>query len=239
MFLAVAPRPGREPSGRMGQATERQTSARKSGASAVNWLPMTRRARALLGLIVIITSSTVAAQSATGLSSPDLGQRRPDAPQLAPYVPTPQDVVDRMLTLAGVTSRDVVVDLGCGDGRIPITAARVYGARGIGVDIDPQRIAEAKANAKAAAVAHLVEFRLQDAMTTDVSGATVITLYLLSSSNLKLRPILTRQLKPGARIVAHNFAMGDWEAEKIETFTDTEGRTRTIYRWMADGRVRQ
>ena len=200
---------------------------------------MTRRIIALVGLILMAASSTFAIQSATAPTSQAAAQKRPDAPQLAPYVPTPQDVVDRMLAFAGVGRTDVVVDLGCGDGRIPITAARVYGARGIGVDIDPQRIAEANANAKAAGVSHLVEFKLQDAMTTDVSGATVLTLYLLSSSNLKLRPILTRQLKPGARIVAHNFAMGDWEAEKMETFTDREGRTRTIYRWTADGKVRQ
>ena len=96
-------------------------------------------------------------------------QKRPDAPQLAPYVPTPQEVVDRMLQLAGVGKADVVYDLGCGDGRIPITAAKVYGARGVGVDIDPQRIAEANANAKQAGVTHLVTFRLQDAMTTDLS----------------------------------------------------------------------
>lgn len=200
---------------------------------------MTRRTAALAGLILMAAGSTVAVQSAVQPASPAMAQKRPDAPHLAPYVPTPQDVVDRMLVLAGVGRSDVVVDLGCGDGRIPVTAAKVYGARGIGVDIDPQRIADANANAKAAGVTHLVEFKLQDAMTTDVSGATVITLYLLSSSNLKLRPILTRQLKPGARIVAHNFAMGDWEAEKIETFTDKEGRSRTLYRWTADGRVRQ
>jgi len=199
---------------------------------------MTRRVPALLGLILMTASSTFSAQLATQPTSSAVSQKRPDAIQLAPYVPTPQDVVDRMLAMAAVTKKDVVVDLGCGDGRIPITAASVYGARGIGVDIDPQRIAEANANAKAAGVTHLVEFRLQDAMTTDVSGATVVTLYLLSSSNLKLRPLLTRQLKPGARIVAHNFAMGDWQAEKIETFTDKEGRTRTIYRWTADGKVR-
>ena len=114
-----------------------------------------------------------------------------------PYVPTPQEVVDRMLALAGVGKNDVVLDLGCGDGRIPITAAKAFGAKGIGVDIDPQRIAEANANAKAAGVSHLVTFKLEDAMTTDLSQATVVTLYLLSSSNLKLRPILTRQLKPG------------------------------------------
>ena len=165
--------------------------------------------------------------------------KRPEAPQLAPYVPTPQEVVERMLTLAGVSKRDVVFDLGCGDGRIPITAARRYGARGVGVDIDPQRIAEANANAKAAGVEHLVTFKLQDAMTTDVSGASVVTLYLLSASNLKLRPILTRQLKPGARIVAHSFGMGDWTPEKADSFTDAEGRSRMLFLYRADGQVRQ
>ncbi len=164
--------------------------------------------------------------------------KRLDAPQLAPYVPTPQEVVDRMLRLAAVTKNDVVYDLGCGDGRIPITAASVYGARGVGVDIDPQRIAEANANARQAGVTHFVSFRLQDAMTTDVSEATIVTLYLLSASNLKLRPILTRQLKPGARIVSHAFSMGDWQADKVDTFTDTAGSTRTLYLWKTDGKVR-
>src|SRR4029434_6355086 len=106
---------------------------------------------------------------------------RAQAPaSLAPYVPTPQEVVDQMLSLAEVTSKDVVYDLGCGDGRIPITAAQKYGARAIGVDIEPQRITESNANAKAAGVEKLVTFSLQDAMTVDVSDATVVTLYLLS-----------------------------------------------------------
>ena len=127
----------------------------------------------------------------------------PAAPQsLAPYVPTPQDVVDRMLSLANVTSADVIYDLGCGDGRVVVTAAKKFAARGVGVDIDPDRIKESQANAKAAGVENLVTFKLQDAMTVDVSPATVVTLYLLSSSNAKLRPILTSQLKPGARIVS-------------------------------------
>ena len=164
--------------------------------------------------------------------------KRPDAPHLAPYVPTPQEVVDRMLRLAAVTKADVVYDLGCGDGRIPITAAKVHGARGVGVDIDPQRIAEANENAKRAGVTHLVTFKLHDAMATDVSEATVVTLYLLSASNLKLRPILTRQLKPGARIVSHAFSMGDWQADKVDTFTDPANSERTLYLWKADGKVR-
>lgn len=165
--------------------------------------------------------------------------KRADAPQLAPYVPTPQDVVERMLALAGVTKNDYVIDLGCGDGRIPVTAAKKYGARAFGVDIDPARIAEANANAKAAGVTQLVEFRLQDAMKTDVSTATVVTTYLLSASNLRLRPILTKQMKPGTRLVAHNFSFGDWAPEKTDSFTDAEGRSRTLYLYRADGKVRQ
>lgn len=166
-------------------------------------------------------------------------QRRPDAPQLAPYVPTGHDVVERMLSLAGVTKNDFVVDLGCGDGRIPIWAAKKYGARGLGVDIDPVRIAEAKANAKKDGVEHLVEFRLEDALKTDVRNATVVTTFLLSASNLRLRPILTKQLKPGSRVVTNTFSMGDWEAAKTDTFVDATGRTRTVYLYVADGQVRQ
>ena len=163
---------------------------------------------------------------------------RPAAPVLAPYVPTPQEVVDRMLTLAKVSRNDLVVDLGCGDGRIPITAARVYGARGVGVDIDPQRIAEANANARQAGVAHLVTFRVENALTTDVSQATVVTTYLLTASNLKLRPMLTRSMRRGARVVAHNFGFGDWTPETVDTFTDSSGHRRTLYLWTIDGIVR-
>jgi SAM-dependent methyltransferase len=162
----------------------------------------------------------------------------PASQSLAPYVPTPQDVAERMLELAQVGKGDVVYDLGCGDGRLVITAAKKYGARGVGVDIDPERIAESEANARAAGVENLVSFKLQDALTVDVSQATVVTLYLLSSSNLKLRPLLTKQLRPGSRIVSHAFSMGDWRADKFDTFTDANGSTRTLYLWKADGQVR-
>ena len=162
-----------------------------------------------------------------------------DATSLAPFVPTPQEVVDRMLELAEVSETDIVYDIGCGDGRIVITAAVRYGARGVGIDIDPQRIAESRANAERAGVSHLVEFIQQDALTVNVSDATVVTLYLLSSSNVKLRPILTSQLKPGARIVSHAFSMGNWEADQIERFTDTRGNTRTLYLWKHDGTIRR
>ena len=175
------------------------------------------------------------------LSAPVAGQQPAPATanSLAPYVPTPQDVVDRMLGLAGVTAKDVIYDLGCGDGRIVITAAKKFGARGMGVDIDPDRIKESEANAKAAGVEHLVTFKLQDAMTVDFSPASVVTLYLLSSSNAKLRPLLTRQLKPGSRIVSHAFGMGDWTASKTDVFSDSGGTQRTLYLWITDGKVRE
>ncbi len=157
---------------------------------------------------------------------------------LAPFLPTPQGVVDRMLEIAGVGEDDVVYDLGCGDGRIVITAAERYGARGVGVDIDPLRVAESKQNARRAGVSHLVEFFEQDALKVDVSSATVVTLSLLSSALLKLRPILTRQLRPGARIVSVAFGMGDWEADTVDRFTDARGNSRTLYAWTHDGTVR-
>jgi len=151
---------------------------------------------------------------------------------LAPFIATPEDVVDRMLVLAGVTKDDVVYDLGCGDGRIPIAAAKKYGAHGVGIDIDPKRIEESKANAKAAGVEHLVRFRVENALTADVSAATVVTLYLLSSSNRALRPLLQRQLKPGARIVSHAFSMGsDWPADKVDQFVSARGDEVTLYLW--------
>lgn len=161
------------------------------------------------------------------------------AQSLAPYVPTPEDVVERMLALAGTTRVDVVYDLGCGDGRIPIAAARLYGARGVGIDIDPRRIDESRANARAAGVEHLVEFRLGDALAADVSPATVVTLYMLGSGNAALRPVLTRQLRPGARIVSHAFSMGPtWPADRVEQFRSARGDEVTLYLWKADGTIR-
>ena len=158
---------------------------------------------------------------------------------LAPYVPTPEDVVDRMLAMAGTTKNDLVYDLGCGDGRIPIAAAKTYGARGVGIDIDPKRIEESRANAKAAGVEHLVEFRLGDVLLADVSPATVVTLYMLGSGNAALRPVLTRQLRPGARIVSHAFSMGPtWPADKVDNFTSARGDEVTLYFWKADGKIR-
>jgi SAM-dependent methyltransferase len=157
---------------------------------------------------------------------------------LAPFVATPDDVVERMLRLANVGPRDVVYDLGCGDGRIVIMAAVKFGARGVGVDIDANLINQAEANANAAGVSRRVKFLVQDAMTVDVSDASVVTLYLLSASNVKLRPILTKQLRRGARIVSHSFAMGDWEPDIVDGFRDAAGTARTLYLWNVDGTVR-
>ena len=159
--------------------------------------------------------------------------------RLAPFATTPEDVVERMLALAGTTKDDVVYDLGSGDGRIPIAAARRYGARAVGIEIDPKLVQEARANAKAAGVEQLVEFRLEDALTADVSRATVVTLYVLASGNARLRPVLTRQLRPGARIVSHAFSMGPgWPPDKVDHFTSARGDEVTLYLWRADGKIR-
>ena len=143
------------------------------------------------------------------------------------YVPTPQEVVDAMLQLANVTAADVVYDLGSGDGRIPITAAQKFGATAVGIDINPERIKEANENLAKAGVADKVKFLNQDLFETDLSPATVITLYLLPSLNLKLMPTL-KQLKPGTRVVSHSFDMGsEWPPEKTQ---DVNGRK--IYYWV-------
>lgn len=150
-------------------------------------------------------------------------QREPDVI----YVPTPQAVVDEMLALAKVTKNDVLYDLGSGDGRIPITAAQRFGTRGIGIDINPERIQEANANAQKAGVTDRVKFLNQDLFTTNFSEATVVTLYLLPELNVKLRPQLFKQLKPGTRVVSHAFDMGDWKPDRV--VQTQEGST--IYLW--------
>lgn len=151
-------------------------------------------------------------------ASPKVTQQTKEVRKDVPYVPTPQNVVDEMLKLAKVTKDDVVYDLGCGDGRLVITAVKKFNAkRGFGVDIDPQRITESNANAKAAGVADRVEFAVQDLFQTDLRDATVVTLYLLPEVNLRLRPKLLSELRPGTRVVSHSFDMGDWTPEKTIT----------------------
>jgi len=157
------------------------------------------------------------------------------APRRAPdvrYEPSPPEVVRAMLRLAEVTRNDVVYDLGCGDGRIVITAAKEFGARGVGIDIDPQRIAESLANARKAGVARRVKFRNEDLFDADIRQATVVTLYLWPWVNLKLRPKLLKELKPGTRVVSHSHDMGDWEPER-----QIEVNGHRIYLWRIPARA--
>jgi predicted O-methyltransferase YrrM len=156
---------------------------------------------------------------------------REDAEDLAPYVPTPMVVVDKMLEMAKVSKSDVVYDIGCGDGRIVIAAAEKFGAQGVGIDIDPERIKESKANAKRANVQSLVKFLEKDATKTDISRATIITLYLLPESNELLRPKLERELKPGVTVVCHNYEIPGWESKQIDSVSlkDEQDQEHTIY----------
>ncbi len=183
-----------------------------------------RLAKALLVVLVLGlgTASAGPAPARQAVAAPaQEGLRQPDVI----YVPTRQSVVDAMLKVANVKAGDVVYDLGCGDGRIVVTAAKL-GARGIGIDIDPKRVAEANENVKKNGVGDRVKILNQDLFTTDLSEATVVTLYLLPTLNLKLRPILWKTLKPGTRIVSHDFTMGDWKPEQT---LNVDGAT--IYYW--------
>lgn len=155
------------------------------------------------------------------------------APKLdVPFVPTPQETVDRMLSMADVRPDDFLIDLGSGDGRIVITAARRFGTRGLGIDIDPQRIQESVANAKAAGVSHLVEFRNQDLFETDFSQATVLTMYLLPEVNIKLRPRILSELRPGTRVVSHAFDMDDWKPD-----AGTTVRGADVFMWIVPAKA--
>lgn len=158
---------------------------------------------------------------------PVLAQEGPARPLDVPYEPTPPSVVNKMLEMANVNKSDLLYDLGCGDGRIVVTAAKNYGARGVGIDLDPRRIAEARANAKEAGVEDRVKFMVGDLFNADFSDATVVTLFLFSHVNLKLRPQLWRQLKVGTRVVSHVWDMGpEWPPEKKEVISG-----RTVYYW--------
>ncbi|HJV75983.1 MAG TPA: class I SAM-dependent methyltransferase [Noviherbaspirillum sp.] len=179
-----------------------------------------KKRRTLLALSIAGLASGLSAFASRAQNAP---LRQPDVP----YEPSPQYVVDKMLALAQVNKDDVLYDLGCGDGRIVITAAEKYGARGVGIDIDPQRIAEARANAKKAGVENRVQFVVGDLYASDFSKATVVTLFLWPHVNLKLRPLLWQQLKIGTRVVSHLWDMGpEWPPEKTETI-----RGKKIYYW--------
>ncbi len=179
---------------------------------------------------------SMSACSGAGGGSVNAPPGHPTEGSLAPYVVTPQDVVDEMLQVAGIRKDDFVYDLGSGDGRIVIAAARRYGARGVGFELEPELVRRARENARRANVSHLVEFRQQDVMTIDLSPATVVTLYLGREANLKLRPHLLTQLRPGARVVSHEFDMGDWQPSAILRVRDELSGFRTLYLWRIESR---
>jgi SAM-dependent methyltransferase len=157
--------------------------------------------------------------------------QRDGSEYIAPYVPTPREVVDRMLELAEVGKGDLLYDLGSGDGRIVITAARRYGVKAVGFEIDPNLVKRSRDNIREAGVEHLVEIREQDVRTVDFSPASVLTMYLYPAANLRLRPAILRQLKPGSRVVSHEFGMGSWKPDRTEQLMDSADHLRTIYLW--------
>jgi SAM-dependent methyltransferase len=173
----------------------------------------------LSALIVTVLLPIVAGQQPAPPRKPDVI-----------YVPTPHEVVAVMLRLAELDSKDVLYDLGCGDGRIPIMAAKEYGARAVGVDIDPQRITEARENARKEGVTDRVRIVEADLFETDLREATAVTLYLLPELNLRLRPKLLEELKPGTPIISHAFHMGDWTPEE-QLEVQGPDRTHTLYKW--------
>jgi cyclopropane fatty-acyl-phospholipid synthase-like methyltransferase len=176
----------------------------------------------LMFLPLLVMALTVALPAPAAAQEWDYGEGLD-----VPYVPTPPQVVEAMLKLAGVKKGELVIDLGCGDGRIVVAAARDFGARGMGYDLNPERIKEANANAEKAGVQDRVKFVEKNLFEAEIKDANVVTLYLLPSVNEKLKPRLLAELKPGTRVVSHSFTMGDWAPEK-----KVEIDNRTIYLWI-------
>ena len=182
-----------------------------------------KRVTYTLAVLIAAASLLASSQMILTTAAQEAAKKKPDVH----YVPTPPEVVDQMLKMAKVHKGDVLYDLGSGDGRIPITAAQRFGIRAVGIDIDPQRIAEANENAKKANVTDKVKFRNEDLFEADFREATVVTLYLLQTLNERLKPKLLKELKPGTRIVSHAFTMGeDWQPEQT---ADVDGRM--VYMW--------
>lgn len=185
----------------------------------------------LIALLIMVAGISTAGVSLHGLIERTYALGGPDELDV-PYVPTPESVVEKMLDMAAVTGSDLVYDLGCGDGRIVIAAAKERGARGVGIDLDPERIRESKENAREARVTDRVMFVRQDLYNTDLRDATVVTLYLLPSVNLEIRPKLFKELKPGTRVVSHDFDMGEWPADQI---AEVDGSM--VYFWVMPANV--
>ena len=187
--------------------------------TSLMWRPLAVRAVLLLSLTYAGGARQIQAQDAPSENK-----------KIVPFVPTPQEVVDKMIELGGVKKGDTVYDLGSGDGRIVITAAK-KGARAVGFEIDPDLLKESQENIKKAGVENLAEIRQQDILTVDLSPANVVTMYLLPDVNLKLRPNVLKQMKSGSRVVSHAFDMGDWKPDKTEKVNG-----RTIYLWIVPGK---
>jgi SAM-dependent methyltransferase len=155
---------------------------------------------------------------------------------MAPFVPTPYEVVEHMLELAEIKPDDVLYDLGSGDGRIVVTAARKYGIKAIGFELDPSLVKKSRDSIKQADLEALAEIREEDIRTVDLSGASVLTLYLYPGANLRLRAAIMSQLKPGSRVISHDFGMGNWKPDRVERVKDSSGLVRTLYLWrIRDG----
>jgi SAM-dependent methyltransferase len=192
---------------------------------------MTRKISGLtVGLAILV--------GALGLGGPEnrkavlhANDNDPDSSHIAPFVPTPHEVVNRMLELAEIKQGDVLYDLGSGDGRIVVAAAKRFGIRAVGFEIDPGLVKESRLIIKRAGLEELVEIREQDIRTVDFSPASVVTLYLYPAANLRLRAVLMRELKPGSRVISHDFGMGSWKPDRVERLQDSAGLSRTIYRW--------
>jgi predicted methyltransferase len=182
----------------------------------------------VLAAVLTLMTLTAAIAQSTGT--------KPAKPLDVPYVPTHNDIVTEMLSMAGVGPNDVLYDLGSGDGRIVIAAAKQFGTRGIGYDIDPERVREANANAQRAGVTDKVQFVQGDIFDADIKDATVVTLYLLPDINMRLRPKLLSELKPGTRVVSHNYDMGDWMPEKSKRM-EVAGSDHAIYFWTVPPRA--
>ena len=195
------------------------------------------------GILIIDVPDVVDTTVTTGIA-PGIGYLDPpivspaqqsipgrSADQLAPFDSTPQEVVERLLVLAGVRKGDTVYDLGSGDGRVVIAAAKKFGVKAVGFEIDPGLVKLARENVRKQGVEKLVEIRQQDFMTANLAPASVVTLYLSSDGNLALRPALMHQLKPGARVVSYGFDMGDWAPKIMETYRDRAGDSHLLYIW--------
>lgn len=183
-------------------------------------------------LVPVLTAALLLLVACASAQAPTTQKKELDVP----YVPTHESLVEEMLTMAAVGKDDVLYDLGSGDGRIVITAARKFGTRGVGYDLDPERIREARDNARRAGVAGVVRFDQQDLFTANIGEATVVTMYLLPDVNMKLRPKLLSELRPGTRIVSHNYDLGDWKPVQTRTM-QVAGTDHYLFLWVVPERA--